>query len=575
MRKKIKGDKTKSLRLTLMLCFLIPMFLSIGVISVFSIESMRKGMQEEFLNGLKDEAIALRAACRAMNSGEFYLNDSGELMKGDVNITANEGIMDEFANGSEVAVTLFYGDTRKATTLISIDNGERMINTQASPEVAQTVLGGEDYSATKLVINKQPYMAYYIPMKNNDGSIVGMYFAGAPSSNINAFISARLNEILIVTIVFLILSTIGVFYVTKVIVFSVMQADGALGRLAGGDLVTNVDEKLLKRKDEIGEMGRSMDNTRNKLREVLGNINSSAESMQESGVALDEMANVTAKTTQEVSNAVSEISNGALMQAEEVENATNQVVSMGEQIAQIAASIKELYDASSNVEKAGEEAKANMNRLQEFNRRTNEAIGKVSNNVKETDNSVAAIKIALDMITDIAEETNLLSLNASIEAARAGEAGRGFAVVASQIQKLAEESSSSSAKIAEIIEKLSRDSANTMNVMEMVSKDVEEQQKVMGVTMECFGTVAKGIETVNVHAGQIHTDAQNCDEAREKVVDIIQNLSALSEENAASTQETSASMQELNGAITVLAEASNKIQSLASELKNNISYFTV
>ena len=159
MRKKIKGNKTKSLRLTLMLCFLIPMFLSIGVLSVYSSENMRKGMQEEFLNGLRDEAIALKASCKAIDAGDFYLNDNGELMKGNVNLTMSEDVMDSFTDGSDIAVTLFYGDTRKATTLISIDSGERMINTQASPEVAEKVLGGDEYSATKLVITKEPYMA--------------------------------------------------------------------------------------------------------------------------------------------------------------------------------------------------------------------------------------------------------------------------------------------------------------------------------------------------------------------------------------------------------------------------------
>ena len=575
MKKGMNGKKHSPLMMRLMICFLVPLFLSIAVISIYSMESMRRGMVDEFLDGLKDEAIALKASCMAMDPGDYYLNESGQLMKGNTNLSEDEELLDPFADGSDIAVTLFYGDTRKATTLIGIDDGKRMIGTQASAKVAQTVLSGEEYFATSLEINKQPYMAYYMPMKNSDGSIVGMYFAGAPSKGINEYITARLNEVLMVTVVFVVLAIILVFIVTRLIVKSVKMADDSIEKLANGDLVSNVDQSLMKRKDEIGEMGRSMDNTIGKLREIIGRLNESANEMQQAGVSLDEMASTTAKTTEEVSNAVTELSKGATMQAEEVENATNHVVDMGHQIEQIVASIKELYDASSNVETASEDAKQNMNRLQEYNRKTSEAIGNVSNNVKETDQSVEAIKIALDMISEIAEETNLLSLNASIEAARAGEAGRGFAVVASQIQKLAEESAVSSSRIAEIIEKLSRDSANTMSVMDTVRKDVEEQQQVMEVTLKCFETVTEGIGIVNDHAGQINVDAQGCDRSREKVVDIIQSLSALSEENAASTEETSASMQELNGTVSMLADAAGRLQGLASEVKEDIRYFHV
>jgi methyl-accepting chemotaxis protein len=291
------------------------------------------------------------------------------------------------------------------------------------------------------------------------------------------------------------------------------------------------------------------------------------------GTDLGDMASQTSHTTDEISLAVEEVSKGAITQAEEVEHATNLVSDMGMKIEQIVHSIDELYQVAEAMQKAGNEAQNNMNLLKVSNEQTNTAIEKVAENVEKTDKSVAVIAEALNLITDIADETNLLSLNASIEAARAGEAGRGFAVVAAQIQKLAEESNASAAQIAEIISTLSQDSANTLTVMENLRDNISVQQEKMLDTIDKFASVREGIVTSTDHTSLIHTQASDCDSSRVSVVDIIQDLSALSEENAASTEETTASMQELNATIALLSNAAKDLQDLAVSLENDMRFF--
>ena len=433
----------KKLNLNLMakltMMAVIPLALLTLIIVISASRSIKQGIQQEVLNGLQNEITMMRAAYEQMDSGDYYLNGAGDLMKGSFNVTAHEEIMDSFVEGTEVAITLFYGDTRKATTLIDIETGERILGTQASAEVAEKVLGGEEYSARRLVINKQKYLAYYVPMTNSNGEVVGMFFAGYPSASVSKYAMERMINIIVLSIIVFIVALIACVIVSRILIKALEKADVAINGLAEGSLYYRMDSGVLERKDEIGAMARSVHNTTQRLRGIITNLQGSSAELKQSGEHLEEVASQTAQTAEEVNSAVDDISKGAMTQAEEVENATGLVADMGELIEEIVNGISALYQAASDVEKASGEAKQCMTRLQEYNERTTEAVETVAQNVKKTDESVKDIGKALDMITTVSKETNLLSLNAAIEAARAGEAGRGFAVVAAEIQKLAEE----------------------------------------------------------------------------------------------------------------------------------------
>ena len=573
------GKEKKKANFTLMkrlLCMsLLPAALMGLVITVYASFSMVEGMQMEFLEALRDTTISVHAAYDALDDGDYYLNDAGQLMKGDLNITENEALLDSFVEGTEVELTIFYGDTRMATTLLHKD-GTRNIGTQASEAVVETVINqDQEYETTDVVIDEEHYYGFYLPVENDNGEVVAMFFAGEESAVVNEFIISKLSAIILMAVAVMVLAIVVIVWAAKRMTASIDATKNALVKLSEGDLTVQVDQAAMKRGDEIGVMSRALYMTISELQDIISSVMSSAKALETKGVQLGEMSNQTSHTTDEVSRAVEEISKGAVTQAEEVESATHLVSDMGTQIEQIVQSISDLYKVAEKMQKAGNEAQNNMNLLKESNEKTTVAIEKVAENVEKTDKSVAVIAEALSLITDIADETNLLSLNASIEAARAGEAGRGFAVVAAQIQKLAEESNASAAQIAEIITTLSEDSANTLTVMDEVRENVAVQQEKMVETMDKFNAVRQGIVASNESTEQIHKQASDCDTARVAVVDIIQNLSALSEENAASTQETTASMEELNATINVLADDANSLKEVAASLEKEMRFFTV
>lgn len=551
-----------------------PILVLAVVIALYATVCIVDGMQQEFLDGLRNTANCMRAAYEGMDSGEYGLNEAGELVKGELNVSGDEELIDSFVEGTDVAVTIFYGDTRMATSLISAEDGKRIVGTQASSEVVEKVISqGGEYEATDLTINGEAYFAYYIPMMSSSGEVVGMFFAGAPSADINRFIFEKVRNITLLCLLITIVVIVIVVWASKRITGAITETEEILIQLSEGNLRAEVKEAFLKRSDEIGVMSRALSTTINELSEVITHISGSAQVLMKEGTQLEEMASQTSHTTDEVSRAVEEISKGAITQAEEVEGATHLVSDMGQQIEQIVGSIGELYKVSEKMQKAGQEAQNNMSQLKESNELTTTAIEKVAENVEKTDKSVAVIAEALGLITDIADETNLLSLNASIEAARAGEAGRGFSVVAAQIQKLAEESNASATQIAEIISTLSEDSANTLAVMDKLKANVAVQQEKMVDTIEMFNAVSQGIVSSNDSTGHIHKQASDCDASRGSVVDIIQNLSALSEENAAATEETTASMEELNATINLLADSAKGLQSLAASLEEDVRFF--
>ncbi|MDY3909084.1 MAG: methyl-accepting chemotaxis protein [Eubacterium sp.] len=570
-----KNKPKVSIKVKVLVASLIPLFLVTLVISLYSLDALRTGMQDEALSGLRELCYSVSTAYDAIAEGDYRM-DGDNLIKGEYNITENEDLIDNFTKNSDSDITIFYGDTRRATSLKDSKTGKRILGTKASDAVIEATLkSGEEFTGTDIEINEANYYAVYVPIKSGDGSIVGMVFAGQPSQEIDAVINSHMRGIFILAIIFIIVAAVVVFFVVSRIGSVITKTSDMLLYVSEGNLTLQVDSKMLARKDELGIMVSSLQKLAEQIKSVVTDLKQLSDVLSESGVDLKDFASSTNNAADEISRAVEDMSQGSVSQAEDVENATVQVAEMGNSIENIVDEIENLYSNSEKMEKSKNEAEKIVNELAASSDHTYNAVKRIEKQVKLTDESVTQIQQAVALITSIAEETNLLSLNASIEAARAGEAGKGFAVVASQIQKLAEESNSSAASIADVIENLSYESRNTVEAMNNMHDIIIDQQQKLGDTETKFSEVSAGIQSSLEQINQIRDGSEVCDQARIKVTDIIQNLSAISEQNAAATEQTSASMQELNSTMTILADKSEQLGNLAVQINKDLDFFKI
>lgn len=569
----MKDKKRLGVMAQLVMLCAIPMVIMVLVVTFYAINKMRSMVQDTTMEGLESLCQGVYAAYEAIDPGDYWLN--GEMLyKGKYCVSEKEDVIDRFVEGSTADVTIFYGDTRRATSLRDKSTGERILGTKASDVVISTVLnGGKTYETSDVEINGEQYYAFYMPVFDSSGRCIGMVFAGKPATEANAEINKSILMILGMAVLILIVAQIVCIRIARALARVIVQSEKILIALADGNLNMQVSERMLKRKDELGVMGRAVQSLLDKLQEIIGGIKQNTDTLMQKGDSLESMASQSSTTADEISTAVEDISKGAVSMAEDIEAATLQVNNMGILIEKIVESVQELDNLSGQMHQADTESSKIIQELSESNDKTTEAIKKIEVSVHTTNESVTRIQEAVNLIASIASETSLLALNASIEAARAGEAGRGFSVVATQISKLSEDSAQSTKTIEEIIHQLTLDSEASVKVMKEVNEIIAEQQRKLDQTKEKFGDVSYGIENSMKESRLIHGQAEECDSERGRVVDVIQSLSAVSEENAASTEETTASMQELNATINLLAEAAKELKDMAESLESEVAFF--
>ena len=483
--RQVAADRKKrraGITFRLFMLAIVPVIVMVLGLITTTVFSLKSGLEEEAMDGLELLSGAVQSSYEDIKGNYEYKN--GRLFKGGEELTIKPAALDIYVKNSknDVQVTLTYGTKRVLTTLTD-NKGARLTGTDISSEVWDVVKTGKTYRDTNYKVDGKRYCAVYVPLKDNN-QVVGCVFAGQPTSDITNYIMQKVGTMLIVSAVVLILVGIVATFIAQSISKSIKRASVSVTKVAGGDLTVEVDKTVLKRQDEIGDMGRALETLIIKLREIVGSLAKSATDLGESGNSIDSMASQSSVAAGEISTAVEEISKGAVSQAEDIETATNEIMTMGEQITQIVNNIADLTKTSKNMEEAESASQDTMIELSDAVQRTTDAVARIAKQIETTNESVDKIGNAASLIADIASQTSLLSLNASIESARAGEAGKGFAVVASEIQKLSSQSDSTASKIQEIITDLQNDSKETLEVMRSTEVLVREQYEKLAATKE-------------------------------------------------------------------------------------------
>ena len=478
----------------------------------------------------------------------------------------NEMLAD-FKEKNESDITIFAYDTRVFSTV------SNAIGTKMDSTIWNTLQNGEPYFSKKANVNGIKYYAYYEPVME-DGECVGAIFAGQPASNVDdTIVQSMLNVMVIAVVSGCVIVTVSM-KVARRIARKLKNHAESIKILTANDLSAEFP-RFENVNDEIDEISNATADFATKLKSIITNIVGTSQKLNAVSDELSEGMNVAFNSSEEISSAVQNIASGAESQSQDTQTITQKIEEIGNQIDTIRDSMEFLSDTSSRMMQVKDNTLISVERAEQENDIIREDINAVNAQIDATNRSMKGIRTFVDVIKDIADQTNLLSLNASIESAHAGEHGRGFAVVAEEIRKLAEQSAKSAIEIEKTIEILIDNYSHIIKKMGETTENVGVQSEQIGQTRNAFDALASDIKDT---VGQIR-DIAKATEALEimknQIIDSVCSLSAICEENSASTQETTASMQELNAVISQATSNSNEVKERAQALMADVSVFKV
>lgn len=553
---------------------ILPILLLGTVTIIITLTQVKSSLINEVKDSLRGMASATLAAYN-QNSGNYLMADNGDVWKGGYNISKSENLLDNIKEESGMDVTFFYGNERIMTSAKD-SNDERILGSPAGDVIVEKVLNkGEEYFSSSVSIDGTMNYGYYIPVyqKGANEKPIGMIFVGTDKEKkdaaINSIIWIVIISVLAVVAVCIVIAVILSMSITK----SLKKGIGAVQKVAEGELGNTIDEKMLGRNDEIGDLANSIDTLQKALQNIIRKIAESTDKLASAADELGTTANETNSTMKGVENTVSSISGNISEQARSTKSTTENIVLMGEQIGVTSSEVDSLNRNADMMRKSSEHATATIQQLRQINEEVEKSIETITRQINLTNDSAQKIRAATEIISSIAEETNLLSLNASIEAARAGESGRGFAVVAAQIQKLAEQSNESSRQIDEITDDLINNSGEAVSIMRKVDEIINSQSENMIETERIVSEVMDGISNSLEKIEQIESTTVQLENSRNKIVQAVEGLSEIAEQNAANTQETYAQTIEVSNTFEQIEDSAIQLKEIADDLSNTMKYF--
>ncbi len=330
---------------------------------------------------------------------------------------------------------------------------------------------------------------------------------------------------------------------------------------------------MTARKDEIGSISRNLVLLYENLHNIVEQIAQSAGTLSNNSGTLSEQIMQIKHSADEISTTMNDLSNAAMSQAGEATTSANEAAKLDKLIIRNIDDTENLRANANEMDRVKNNGLMAIKDLIDKTMKSRDSILAAKEAMQQNNEQAQKIELTSQKINDIADQTNLLSLNAAIEAARAGEAGRGFAVVAEEIRSLAEETNSLTGEIAIIIQELLEKTSDATQNMEIMEKIFEQQEHSVGETRENFIQIEQCLESVQTSIHKLYESSNDMADSKKIIVDMIEGISAVSQQNAAGSQEVLASMETQDSVIADIAGMAQNLAALAEELSQQANQF--
>lgn len=569
----MKIFRNLKLQYKMLILAIIPV-LVMGIVAILISNTVVKNkLLDDAKQKLKATSNAVLAAYD-QNAGDYFVNANGDVWKGAYNVSLSTPFIDDIAAKTGIEVTFFYNDTRLVTSLKDAD-GKRILGSTAGDFLVKNVLqDGNEVFTNRVLVDGTFYFGYYVPVhQNNSDEIIGMVFAGMPVKEIYASLNLITMIFTVAILVILVIAVIGCLLVSREIAKSIRNSMDVVKQISEGNLNVKIEQSMLDRKDEAGALSCNTQTLIDNLSAMIGKISNNTMTLNASSEEMNAAAGQAGNAVGNINDDLHNMLTGAVEQTGNAQNIKNSIHNMNIHLEKTLGEVDHLSDETKAMLDARNDVDKSLNQLDASNQDVITEVENIQKQTQQNNESVEKIIAAVSYISDIADQTTLLSLNASIEAARAGETGKGFAVVAEEIGKLANQSNEASAEISELVNLLSYNSSQTMDIMDSVQDAMNDQTKKLVETANIFKQLQEHVSHVADGVDVIRDATVQLGKETDEIGKDIKNLSDIAQRNEDTVKGTISFSDEVLGTVNSVTEMSTEVSSSANDMAGVVSHF--
>ena len=569
----MKIFRNLKLQYKMLILAIIPV-LVMGIVAILISNTVVKNkLLDDAKQKLKATSNAVLAAYD-QNAGDYFVNATGDVWKGAYNVSLSTPFIDDIAAKTGIEVTFFYNDTRLVTSLKDAD-GKRILGSKAGDFLVENVLqDGNEVFTNRVLVDGTFYFGYYVPVhQNNSDEIIGMVFAGMPVKEIYASLNLITMIFTVAILVILVIAVIGCLLVSRGIAKSIQSSMDVVKQISEGNLNVEIEQSMLDRKDEAGALSCNTQTLIDSLSAMIGKISNNTMTLNASSEEMNAAAGQAGNAVGNINDDLHNMLTGAVEQTGNAQNIKNSIHNMNIHLEKTLGEVDHLSDETKAMLDARNDVDKSLNQLDASNQDVMTEVENIQKQTQQNNESVEKIIAAVSYISDIADQTNLLSLNASIEAARAGETGKGFAVVAEEIGKLANQSNEASTEISELVNLLSYNSSQTMDIMDSVQDAMNDQTKKLVETANIFKQLQEHVSHVADGVDVIRDATVQLGKETDEIGKDIKNLSDIAQRNEDTVKGTISFSDEVLGTVNSVTEMSTEVSSSANDMAGVVSHF--